>query len=211
MGREISVVTVGIGNWEQYTKPLIESWNKYASDACEMVVIDNHSPTPYPDVADVKMTRLTYTASYPEAINLGITMAEGNWYIVINNDVLFTGYGAFHHYSKFNPACLYSNEVLKWNYEGLTVPYPCGWHYYFHRTVLERVGMWDQNFKSSVADDLDYGWRCWKEGIPVVKIDMPLEHLEQKHHKSRNRDTVKANRQYFWEKHGFLGSYSGGG
>jgi hypothetical protein len=125
----------------------------------------------------------------------------------LNNDVLFEG--PVDHYQGYKRDAVFANEIILHRIYGLVIPYPKGWMYFLHKSAKERIGPWDVNFKSAIADDLDYGWRAWKEGIPVLEAGMPLKHLNQEHHSSR-KEAMNENRQYFWEKHGFSGRYSRG-
>jgi hypothetical protein len=212
----ISVITVGIDNWQKYTLPLIKSWQEWQKGESELVVVDNYSEVPYPmdkfypewggKIHTVRVT--TGVACYPAAINHGLARAKGPWYLILNNDCLITD--PLSVLTEADESSLYCAELLHWKHLGLSVPYPRGWVYFLHQNVLDRVGKWDEEFKHAMADDLDYGWRCWKAGIPVRIGLLPVIHLNQEHRPGRG-EAMQENRQYFWRKHGFSGNYRGGG
>ena len=92
----VAAIIVGIDGWEKYTKPLIESIVIHEPD-CGIVVVDNESQEPYPDLKHWHSSRFEQTRvdrlCYSAAINWGkrlIYSSWADWIVVLSNDVLCT-------------------------------------------------------------------------------------------------------------------------
>ena len=85
---KVAALIIGIDGWDRYTMPLVDSIRKHEPD-CKIVVIDNASVTPYPDLPMVHRTeRLCYAAAINKAAEIA---GDCDWYVVLSNDVLCTG------------------------------------------------------------------------------------------------------------------------
>lgn len=205
----ISAITVGISNWHRYTLPLINSWKEHAPFPSEFILVDNGSKPPYEKVSGVRLQRIPVTVPYSAAINTGISIARNDWLLIINNDVMIEGKIKLPELTR----AIYTKDVIEWEVDGgLVIPYPRGWCYLIHRSVVDEIGPWDESFEHAVTDDLDYGWRGWKLGIPTLKLDLPLSHLDQKAvgGSEARRAAKERNIRRFEQKHGFSNSTSGG-
>jgi hypothetical protein len=79
-------VIVGVGEWERYTKPLLDSIRVHMP-SMEVVCVDNGSC--YPDYEGVKMIRTPEVICYAGGLNEGLNNApESDWYLILNNDIL---------------------------------------------------------------------------------------------------------------------------
>ncbi len=56
---------------------------------CEVVVVDDASPRPFPDIDGVKVVRRTENGGFGAAVNSGAAVARHPWLWVVNSDVRF--------------------------------------------------------------------------------------------------------------------------
>jgi len=162
----VSVVIVGIDQWQEFTEPLIASI-KSNEPTAKIVLVDNGSMPPYPNSA----VRLNETACYSAAINAGMEHSNADWTIVINNDVLCIGKFT-EHLEWMNSSALYGSQLivhkgLRWL--GL-------WLFAISRYVWDSVGRFDEQFEVCGFDDTDYCIRAQHLGISIEKSDLPFHH-----------------------------------
>lgn len=200
----INFVIIGIGEWEKYTKPLIDSIQKYEPD-CGIVLVDNGSPEPYPITEGVKIIRFCKTISYPAGINAG--MADpADWNIVINNDVIIK-----RHFTddllKLDPLKLYGF----WTHEIFGEKYLSSWAYLLSRDVWNWVGGFDEAFTPMWLEDADYCIRLRRAGLEQVELDREewgIIHLAQERGQDRKQFmdkhavSIERNEKYLRRKHG---------
>jgi hypothetical protein len=199
---QVNVIPVGVGKWEQYTLPLIKSIQKYAP-SWHILCVDNGSM--YPDMDSVQMVRTEEVVSYPKAINIGIKAGVADWYIPMNNDVLFHQPGE-KHLEGLNPRKFYGFEPY-YQCEGKT--FLAGWCYFISSAILKKIGMFDDNFLPPMwFDDVDYCWRVQKAGVTIETLkDWGIEHFEKPRARERNElrnqhlDNYFHNFKYLKEKH----------
>jgi GT2 family glycosyltransferase len=157
-----AVVIVGIDQWEEFTKPLIESIQKY--EDVPIVVIDNASGSGY------KLIR-TERIPYAAAINVGMETANADWTIVLNNDVLCQG--PFSESLEWmNSGALYGNQLI--TYKGFR--WLGLWLFAISRHVWEMVGRFDEQFEVCGFDDADFCIRAQRIGISIEKCNLPFWH-----------------------------------
>ena len=170
---KIAALIIGIDGWEQYTRPLIESIYAHEPD-CMVVVVDNASQAPYPVGPAIHRTpRLCYSA----AINLAQKIAEpADWYIVLSNDVLCTGSFA-RILAGIEPNCI-AGPCLK---ETHGYSYLEGWCVAIPSPVWDALGGWDEQFRVSSWEDVDYSQRALEAGCDVICDEsIPFAHLDQR-------------------------------
>ena len=169
-----SIVIVGIGEWEKYTRPLIDSIYRYNPNA-PIVVVDNESADPYPRYKNAEIIRTERTC-YAQAINTGLFAAPlSPWYLVMNNDVLCTG-GVGEFLSGLSPYSVYGPfEHREHNWRWID-----GWIYALSFTLWNEVGEFDKNFQYAAFEDADYCIRAQKKGFDVRVADFPFKHLERR-------------------------------
>lgn len=167
----VSLVTIGIGDWERWTLPLIDSVRRYEPDV-PIVVVDNQSDPPYPSRDDVQIVRIPRT-SYAAAINVGVRMApDSTHYIVVNNDVLCEG--PFVHHAKQQPQSVVAGNWLNHKFGREWID---GWHYCIPRGAWHVVGDFDEEFLIAGFEDADYCFRAEKKGFLVRQSKQPFRHL----------------------------------
>lgn len=93
-----------------------------------------------------------------------------DWFIVCGTSIRFGSSGGL----DFIEALEKSNSLV------VEAQVVYGWHLIaFHRTIIENVGLWDENFVPYGYDDLDYSLRIQKTfnapGIENIKLDDGLE------------------------------------
>lgn len=146
--------------------------------------------------ADEKIIIVNDGIGLGKALNIGLSMATGDYLIVSNNDVVFKGdLGRM-----FDP-------------EGIT--YPTGMEggrdhprsfYCMPRWVYEAVGGYDELFEFAFFEDDDMIKRWLDADIPLKQVDVWLEHqpgTTLDRHPKRDR-VFKENKQRFIEKWGGL-------
>lgn len=197
----VSVVTVGIDEWEKYTLPLVKSIRFFEPDA-NIVVVDNRSEESYPASESYEIVRTPFIVSYARALNAGLAACpESGWYILINNDVKCVG-PFKKHLRELKSHVLYGNQLNSTSQFGSYIE---GWMFVISHDVLEKVGKFDESFRYAAFEDVDYSYRAKKKGIQVLKSDLPFVHLQAKTRFTRPeyREVYLANRRYLKEKHGF--------
>jgi len=204
----VTIVIVGVNEWERYTLPFIHSIQKYEPHVV-IVCVDNGSDIPYPQTDGVIIVRSDKVLPYAAGINLGMKAVKADWYIVSNNDVLLTAPFVTKLY-KLPIAYLYGFA----QYQGVVadgVQYLSGWLMFISNYVLKEIGYFDEEYKPMYFEDADYSYRCTKAGIPLVcldRIEWGFYHLEDERHRDRRQymqkhmDARHRNREYFKVKHG---------
>jgi GT2 family glycosyltransferase len=205
---KVAIIIVGIGQWEEYTKPLIESIREYESNV-SIVIVDNGGNYDLDQLAyfPVRVYHLvTPLVSYASAINVGLDILVGDedWIIVMNNDVLCTGHFV-EYLSKLDTDTLYGNNIHhKSRYFIPKAPWIDGWIYAIPNKIFTEVGDWDENFKRASFEDADYSYRAVELGYKIGKSDLPFKHLQESIRKTF--DDFKQSRfdniKYLMEKHG---------
>lgn len=189
----IACLIIGIDNWEKYTLPLVESIKQH-EPAAKIIVIDNESKNPYPNLDYVYRIK---RACYSKAINHAKELVpDADYYIVLSNDVLCTG--SFSRY--LNDYSVIGVELVKEH--GLQ--WLMGWCVAIPSKLWAFLGNWDENYQISSWEDVDYSTRVLKSGFDLVaNPSFPFKHLDQK-----QRFTIVENywlseihnRDYFFKK-----------
>lgn len=179
----IAALIIGIGGWTEYTRPLMESLRQH-EPSVQQVVIDNESLNAYPTLPEVHRTeRLCYSA----AINRAYSIANGktwwgpptggyDWYIVLSNDVLCTG--PFASMLDTLPSTTITGPQLhtEHGYSWLV-----GWCVCIPRLVWDTIGGWDEGFRISSWEDVDYSQVALENGFDVTHFPaLPFVHLDQR-------------------------------
>lgn len=196
---KIAALIIGIGGWDNYTRPLIESIIEHEPNT-QLIVIDNGSLNRYPPLECVyRIDRCCYS----KAINIAHDWVEPDtdWFIVLSNDVVCTGSFSYtlEHCapdSIFGPQ-LHREHGLDWI---------VGWCVAIPSSVWHTVGGWDEKFSVSSWEDVDYSQMALENGFNLCHVPtFPFRHLDQK-----QRFTIvehywqseSHNRSYFMRKHG---------
>lgn len=168
----ITVILVGIGDWERYTEPAIGSILKHEPEA-RIVVVDNgcQYPDRFPGVR--KFVKVTPIASYAQAINCGVNATiDSDYWIILNNDILCTD-PFIEQVKRFPRNAIRANTI---NCRG-SYGWIDGWHYCIPRQVWEQIGPFDETFQAAAFEDADYTIRAQKLGIDVIQTNQPFKHL----------------------------------
>ena len=199
----ITVIIIGVNEWDRFTSPCIESLKRREPGA-KIVLVDNGSNPAYPTVPGVEIVRLNKTVSYAEAINAGLR--DDEWVIVTNNDVLF-----------YKPLAEQLEKLDKnnlygfWEHETNGVKWLSGWCFLIPDEVLFGTGMFDEEFKPMWFEDADYSLRAKAEGFGLVNLDRErwgIEHLALGRSKERldyiaeHDKAHRKNLAYLVKKHG---------
>lgn len=170
----VAIVIVGIDGWEEWTRPLIESIQSN-EPAAEIIVVDNGSYKPYPKpmgvVRGYKLIQLKETVPYAGAINKGVDLANADWTIVLNNDVLCQG-PFIEQLEWMNSSALYGNQLITFKgfrWLGL-------WLFVISRHVWDMVGRFDEQFEVCGFDDADFCIRAQRIGVSIEKCNLPFHH-----------------------------------
>lgn len=195
----IAALIIGIDGWEQYTAPLIESLAQHEPE-CYTVVIDNASKTPYPSHPASPLIQRTERLCYSAAINRAQRLAPpADWYIVLSNDVLC--HGPFAHMLAALPTNCIAGPCLK---ETHGYSYLEGWCVCIPAPVWNALGSWDEAYKISSWEDVDYSQTAMEHGYDVIHTpDLPFTHLDQRQRFNLSPnywDSERHNIAYFMEK-----------
>jgi GT2 family glycosyltransferase len=197
MSSKVAVIIVGINQWEQYTKPLVDKLREY-EPSVEIVVVDNASDDPYPEADYIYHTeRLSYSA----AINYGVSKTDADWILSMNNDVACLG-NFLNVIEDLTPDKIYARQII----EEKGFVWFGNWIVLIPRAVWDQVGEFDPNFIMCGFEDADYALRAAKLNIPTVAVDLPFHHYWGK-----TRWALPAypevrikNMEYLAQKHGVL-------
>lgn len=196
----VTVVIIGIDQWEQYTRPLIASIRKHEPNV-SVVLVDNGSKQPYP-AGDYELVRLDKTVSYAEAINAG--MPSYGWAVVLNNDVLISKpfVKQIEDLPTFKLYGFYVHEIFKRKYLS-------GWALFISEEVRQVVGEFDKEFRPMYLEDADYSFRCCDVGYYLHLLDREIwgfKHLERGGERrvlsEKHAKDIERNRIYLKGKHG---------
>lgn len=202
---KITAIVVGIGGWEEYTRPLIDGIKQH-SPSVNVVCIDNLSDDPYPE--DYRVTRTPRRMGYAAAMNYGLSLTEiSDWYMPMNNDISISG-DLVHVFRGLDPHCLHGpaiNKVAGMN-DG---DFLNGWIYAISGELLKTIGLFDEAFKVNWFEDADYSFRAKAAGFPLRILNtegMGLYHFGEERpdwegHRSNYRDIYEANKKYLKEKY----------
>ena len=192
-----AALIVGIDQWEKYTLPLIESIKQHEPDV-EIVVVDNASVTPYPLLGNV--VRCENRISYSAAINLAVEQTDADWLLSMNNDVICNAPFMWM-LDGLKTSSLYARQIIQ---EG-RLTWWGNWIVLIHRTIWDKVGVFDPGFEMCGFEDADYAARAMKEDIPVEWLNLPFTHFWGKTRWCLpNYPEIRENNiRYFALKHGY--------
>lgn len=163
---------IGIGGWDEYTSPLIDSLQMFEPNV-RLVVIDNESINAYPRKPYIHRTeRLSYAQAIMRAKEIA---GDSDWTVVLSNDVRCTG--PFKHILERTP---FENIIGPKQMSNDGYLYIEGWCVCASRNVWRSVGGWDTRFKVSSWEDVDFSVSAVEHGYFIRQVALPFVHLDQR-------------------------------
>lgn len=199
----VSVVVVGVGEWERFTLPCIESI-RHIEPGAQIVVVDNGSL--YPPYEGAAFVRTPDIVSYAAALNRGMEAAPEGWCIATNNDVVFS-FPFAEKVAKLDERALHGFYTR----DALGKPFLSGWCYLISPTARRVVGRFDEAFAPMWYEDADYSWRAERAGLRLVEHDRRewgIYHFaadregERAEYAGKYKAAMEANLEYLRRKHG---------
>jgi GT2 family glycosyltransferase len=200
----ITAVIVGVGEWERYTRPMLDSIVRFMP-SMRVVLVDNGSN--YPDSDGVLTVRTEQVVSYPEALNIGIEAAGySDWYLILNNDILIEKPFTVDGFDRHSLYGFITYNFRRWQYLA-------GWAIFISSDAIHDIGLFDPELKPMWFEDADYCIRAQKAGYKLVTLDrkeVGIRHFEDENAKERrsymNKNMVarRRNRHYVECKHGLV-------
>ena len=194
---EVSIVMLGWGLYEEYTKPAIDSiLSKTENVDYELIVVDNGST----DGTGEKLAAyskkdsrlvpilLTHNLGFSGGNNKGFAKARGKFVIFINNDIIVLNslwLKRFVDAKKLNPNVIYGGKLVKGNmwteWRGRCTDYLEGWCVFGAKEDFDKLpGPWDEDFGKGFFED---GWLSVSFkllGYTLEYIDPGVEHFGSK-------------------------------
>lgn len=196
----IAVCIIGLGQWEEYTKPCAESVVEH-EPGVSVVVVDNGSNPPYPALPWVH--RIDKNYGYAEGVNCAVAVAgDQDWYIVINNDVVVKAPFVKWIQKRAQEDILYGIHT---NHNAQTGEYIEGWFFLISNRIWNTVGQFDEAYMEAAFEDVDYSTRARRAGFGIAKTQLPFHHFggKTRHAIEGYKEKRKVNREYFLEKFGY--------
>lgn len=206
MRSSVATIIVGVGQWEEYTKPLIESIKKHEPSA-DILVVDNGNKIPKIERmnTDVNFLVINDIVCYAQAINYAVqTDFDFSWYVIMNNDVICTG-PYLDYVNNLSDDSLYGNKIHHRKHNKFVSPtdFIDGWIYIVPTKAIYSIGYWDDKFKIAGFEDADYCIRAHYAGFKIKPSTLPFLHLEE--HIRNTFDNYKQHRldnlDYLIRKH----------
>ncbi len=225
---KLSVITLTYNKLE-YTKKFIESLYKYTKDF-ELIIVDNGSTDGTVEylksLKDVKLILNNENKGFSAGNNQGIELAEGEYIGFLNNDILLypewfeaceevfkIEKAAFISPRHINPHYDTTDEKSYINYFKNNFKYAQKYEKSFDecvfscvitkRTVLNNLGLFDENYTQAFFEDNDFKYRAIEAGYGVfVTNEACFFHFGSVTSKTLNQN-LEANRKYYYSKYPF--------
>lgn len=165
-----------------------------------LIVIDNGNVVDHfehPLVESVEIIHLPHNLGVGAAWNLVFKLSpRAPWWAILNFDLVLAPGDLERLSSSMTDPAPHITQLLGFAAFGI------------NQAVLERVGLFDENFHPAYCEDVDFGRRCILAGIPLPSIEGHLEHLGSatiygnQRYRTQNDMTYRANRDYYRRKWG---------
>ncbi len=222
---KLSVITLTLNKLE-YTKNFIESLKKYTNDF-ELIIVDNGSTDGTVEyiksMPDIKLIQNAENNGFSKGNNQGIEIAQGEYIGFLNNDILL--------YPNWFEACkkVFENENAGFvsprhinpHYDNTNpkkyIKYFQGFHYdkpyeksfdecvfscvITKREVLDKIGVFDENFFPAFFEDNDLKYRAIEAGYGIyVTNEAGFYHFGSVT-STDHSENLEKNRAYYYAKH----------
>jgi len=116
--------------------------------------------------------------------NLGADLAAGEMLVFLSNDVIIANdyITPIEKALAEQPQALVGPELWRhntgWNtFNGHMIPYLAGWCVACRRATWDKLGGWDERYVPCDYEDIDLSYTATQIGIPLVHVQLPLEHM----------------------------------
>ena len=150
---------------------------------------------------DFELLIVKDTEGYVNAVNKGISLARGDFFHVINDDVIMMEHD-------WAEKLAQPGVITSWRFNEFFITkekLPDGALYCIPRTVFEKLGPLDDRYaKGYGCDEIDYWFTAKLNGVPMLEKQINLKHLENKTYQTYFKDLKEnmtgRNHQLFCEK-----------
>lgn len=166
----------------------------------KLIVVDNGGVVEdftHPCVDEVHIIRLPHNLGVGAAWNLVFKVTpKAPWWAIVNSDLVFS------------PGDLERLALSMTDYEPHVTQLLGFAAFAVNQAVLDRVGLFDENFHPAYCEDVDFARRCILAGVPIPSIEGHLEHVGSatifgnQRYRTQNDMTYAANRDYYRRKWG---------
>lgn len=181
---QLSII-IPIKDQKDLTQVCIDSLGKYTKDY-ELILIDDGSKIKLKNPIkslNIKIIRNDVSIGYTKSVNKGIKVAEGEYVVIANNDIVFTPCWAekmINHFKTHGDLGVLSpttnkitgQQSVDYNKKGITFQYIDNLIFFcvmIKKDVFESIGLLDERFSPGGQEDLDFCKRAsisnWKVGI----------------------------------------------
>ncbi len=222
---KLSVITLTLNKLE-YTKKFVESLYRYTKDF-ELIIVDNGSTDGTVEylksLKDVKLILNTENKGFAAGNNQGIKIAEGEYIGFLNNDILLypDWFEACEEVFKTENVGFVSPRQVDPHYDNTNpekyIKYFQGFHYdkpyeksfdecvfscvVTKREVLDKIGVFDENFFPAFFEDNDLKYRAIEAGYGIfVTNEACFFHFGSVTSKTLDQN-LEANRKYYYSKY----------
>lgn len=175
----ISFIVTSVGYWKELVKPLIDSIYKYSkNNPIEVIAVDQGDK--FGKDMRVKIVKCP-EISRVYATNRALEIANGEWFVIFDSDVLVTGkyYEAI---MELSIDTVYSPKLFEKNHFDFPTPYPCleFWCICLHKEIYKKVGKFDENFGPPASfAEADYCFRVQELEYNIEQRNFPFRHLHK--------------------------------
>jgi GT2 family glycosyltransferase len=189
-------IIIPVFNQMSYTRQCLDHLMKYTEIPFELIIIDNASTDGTAAfLCGVRATVLTNATNRgcAGAWNQGIAVSQGQYVVLLNNDVLVTpgwleglvafmaatGHGIVSpavREGQLNYDLLAYAEAFTRACARATRPEVTGCCMVIAREVFERVGLFDEEFHAGTFEDIDFLWRARRAAVTMAMTGAVLVH-----------------------------------
>ena len=182
--------------------------------AYEIIVVDDASESPHQLEALLtagyiqKLVRHDENVGFSESCNHGAELAEGEYLLFLNNDVVVMGDFASEMITKAQREAVVGAQLFShdtgWNRFGeVVVPYIAGWCLLLHHDLYELVQGFDTRYSPYDYEDMDLCFHLMTRGYKILEVPGPIHHLGGQSFvgiEGKRRAITETNRAKFAEK-----------